>query len=132
MRQCKQCGVEYEAKRADSLYCSGACRALSSKLGALSKQLPADVQAEIEAMCNEATGIDRPGHSRADMIERALRYQAHAGRRGYSLHTDVKDSSKPGDPEYGPLGTNTCKRCGRPTGHKLVVKCGSCCWGAVA
>lgn len=33
----------------------------------------------------------------------------------------------PGDPAYGPTGNNTCKSCGKDTGHKLVVKCLACC-----
>ncbi len=104
---------------------------LSSELRQVKKltfaDLPADVQHQIELHCAENNNGDRAAsHSRAAMTERALAYQVKMGRRRGECEP-VTDLSKPGDSEYGPLGSNDCSSCGKSTGHELVVKCLACC-----
>ena len=97
MTECKQCGTEYEAKRATSQYCSSKCKqAAYRNTDAVTvtpvtvtesesvtvtddgnapsvMDLPADVVAEIEKMCAENNdGARAASHSRAAMTERAL------------------------------------------------------------
>ncbi len=104
MKQCKQCQAEYEPKTAASEYCSGACRAQTSRSRALMSDLPQDVQDQIELHCAENNKGERAGsHSRAAMTERALSYQAMFGKRhsvGISNNMCVTDLLKPGEPGY--------------------------------
>lgn len=61
---------------------AGAMRAQTSRIRALMKSLPADVQAEIEKHCSENNNGERAAsHSRAAMTERALAYQDKMGKR---------------------------------------------------
>lgn len=113
MKQCKQCGTEYEPKRSTSECCSDVCRSLRTRTRSLMKDLPADVQAAIERDCAENNGGARDAsHNRAAMIERALDYQAKFGGQ--------------------PAPTGKCQTCGGPVQHPTVVKCLKCCTGQVA
>lgn len=69
-----------EAEKQDKT--AGAMRAQTSRIRALMKSLPADVQAEIEKHCSENNNGERAAsHSRAAMTERALAYQNKMGKR---------------------------------------------------
>ena len=113
---------------ADQAKTDGAVRAQKARIRAQMKALPRDVQASIEQHCSESKKGERAAsHSRQAMTERALNYQAKFGKTAAkTMTTTITDTSKPGDPAYGPTGNNVCA-CGKDTGHKLVVKCLACC-----
>ena len=112
---------------ADQAKSEGALRAQKARIRAQMKDLPKDVQASIEKYCSETTGKRASSHSRQTMTERALAYQAKMGKAtAKGMTTTVTDTSKPGDPAYGPTGNQVCV-CGKDTGHRLVVKCLACC-----
>ena len=72
------------------------------------KDLPPDVQAEIEKHCSENNdGARSASHSRQAMTERALRYHKEFGGR--------------------PKPSGVCLTCGGPVHHPKVVKCLKCC-----
>jgi len=115
------------------------------------KDLSKRVQTEINGMTNwcKMKGIEDDREAR---IKRAIHYQQlfsdsrSKSRRFTGQMTDFEKAnykpvselkpgqynpvSKPGDFSYGPDGNNKCKQCGKDTGHKLVVKCLTCCSAA--
>ena len=112
--KCKQCGHVFISKRRDAMFCSAKCRVTANRSvtdNVTDNDLPVDVIASIERMCNENNEVQRPGHNRVDMLERARRYQDRCGKRiSGGMTTSVTDTSLPGSPEYGPLPASSLVR----------------------
>ena len=60
----------------------------------------------------------------------AYRQRRKVTRDGNGNAPSVTVTPAPDVTTEQPIG-NWCKQCGEDTKHKLVVKCGPCCWGRV-
>ena len=125
MAACKQCGKAIESipGKVARQYCGSACRQ------AYRRSQPVTDQPVTDQPVTEPLAVYSQRHW--DYLQ-SRGYTWDVGRQRATRI--VRDQVQigvvvPGDPAYGPNGDNTCIECGKPTGHRLVVKCGPCCWG---